>query len=174
MNQQLKDAIFQVITVYLKLLEYLDDFRKRFFGPLMPFTKPMVFLKVFICLLGLYMGKLFYDLYDHNILSTDDWVIVQTDLAGSPIACYYVENATLNTEGSALSWRDEFGSKHHVSSPYRAIEVENQNWDAAFMEAGLTSQACAALKVRVLGAPPGVATPPTPPKVLGREYRNIY
>lgn len=73
-----------------------------------------------------------------------DWVVVQYDLAGRPFRCWKLNGASITNEehSDGVYWVGNGGNLVHISGMYNRIQVENNQWNSAFNEVGLSEEQC--------------------------------
>lgn len=73
-----------------------------------------------------------------------DWVVVQMDLEGKPFRCWKLSDTSISNEESSdgIYWVGDGGNLVHISGLYNRVQVEDNNWDQAFAEVGLSEDMC--------------------------------
>ena len=81
-----------------------------------------------------------------------DWVVVQLDLNGQPFRCWALHKTSItNEQGSdGIWWRAPGGNLVHISGLYNRVQVNNNNWSAAYHEVGITQETCSAISNHIL------------------------
>lgn len=81
-----------------------------------------------------------------------DWVVVElTETDAVPYRCWELHGVSIGSEegSDGIFWRNENGNMIHVAGSYDYVQVDDDNWTAAFREVNLTQEICREIRNRI-------------------------